>query len=142
MVYCSDIMTRNVVTCTPHNTVTQTAQLMHRHDVGSIPVVENGNTLVGILTDRDITTRVVASGFDPKAIHVSTVMTDHPVTCRPDDDLETARSRMSEHQIRRLPIIGPDGYLVGIITQADLLLRSNADTETEKVLEEISKPSA
>ncbi len=141
MVYCSDIMTRNVVTCTPYNTVTQVAQLMHRHNIGSIPVVENGNTLVGIITDRDITTRVVASGFDSKTIHVSTVMTDHPVTCRPEDDLETARSRMSEHQIRRLPIVGPDGHLVGIITQADLLLRSNDDVQTEKVLEEISKPS-
>lgn len=141
MVSCSDIMTRNVVTCTPYNTVTQVAQLMHRHNIGSIPVVENGNTLVGIITDRDITIRVVAAGFDCKTIHVSTVMTNHPVTCRPDDDLETARSRMSEHQVRRLPIVRPDGYLVGIITQADLLLRSNDDIQTEKVLEEISKPS-
>jgi CBS domain-containing protein len=75
--------------------------------------------LVGIVTDRDIAV-YVATGRDPNHTQVASVMPRNPLTCHPEDDLQTALNVMENHQVRRIPVVDDDGQLVGIIAQADV----------------------
>jgi CBS domain-containing protein len=135
-----DLMTQPVTTCNTSDTVMQAAQLMKRDNIGSVPVVETGNVLVGIVTDRDIAMKVAAAGLNPQECLVGYMMTKDLVTCTPEDNLDTIHDLMSEHQIRRLPVVNDMGQIMGIIAQADLALRSDKDKATEKVIEKISQP--
>lgn len=112
-------------------------------NIGSIPVIENEQTkkLVGIATDRDLALKVVADARDPKATKVEEVMTRNVVTCRPGDDLEKALDAMSEHQLRRIPVVDDGNKLVGIIAQADVATRVNQPQKTAETVEGISQSS-
>jgi CBS domain-containing protein len=116
---------------------------MKTQDVGSIPICESRQSrkLVGIVTDRDLTLHVVAESRDPNTTSVQDVMTRNPVTCRPEDDLQTAISDMQQHQIRRIPVVDNNGQLVGIIAQADIATRSAQPNKTAETVSEISKPA-
>jgi CBS domain-containing protein len=137
---CKDIMTADVTCCTPGDTVEAAARLMESEDVGSIPVVkdQNDSTLLGIVTDRDIALHVAARGRDPKSTRVEDVMTPQPVSCKPDDGIDTAIERMSQRQVRRIPVV-QDGRICGIIAQADIAVRLSEEQETGEMVEEISK---
>ncbi len=104
-------------------------------------VIENDHTkkLVGIVTDRDLALKVVADGRDPKSTKVEEVMTRKVVTCRPEDDLQKALDAMSEHQLRRIPVVDDDNKLVGIIAQADVATRVNQPQKTAEMVKEISQ---
>jgi CBS domain-containing protein len=116
---------------------------MKDEDVGSVPVVDASSTkLVGILTDRDIVLQVIAGKMDCANVRVDEIMTRNPVTCKPDDDIQNAMDRMSQHQIRRIPVVDGNDRIVGIIAQADLATRMDHPEKTEKVLENISQPVA
>jgi CBS domain-containing protein len=112
-------------------------------NVGPIPVVENERTkkLVDIVTDRDLALKVVADGRDPKVTKVEEVMTREVVTCRPEDDLQRALDAMSEHQLRRVPVVDDGNKLVGIIAQADVATRVNQPQKTAETVEGISLSS-
>lgn len=140
---CGEVMTRDVVSCVPFDSVAQAADMMRRHDVGSLPVVDSPETrrLVGIVTDRDLVTKIVAGGRPVERSTVADAMTSSPVTCREDDDVERAVSLMSEHRVRRMPIVSQDGRLAGIIAQADIATRLNRDGSTGDLVEAISEPS-
>jgi CBS domain-containing protein len=97
--------------------------------------------LVGIVTDRDLALKVVADGRDPKAAKVEEVMTRNVVTCRPEDDLQKALDAMSEHQLRRIPVVDDGNKLVGIIAQADVATRVNQPQKTAETVEGISQSS-
>ena len=86
---CSDVMTRDLVTASPNDTVVEVAQLMKKEDIGPILIVEDEETktLVGIVTDRDLFMKVIAEGQDAKATRVGDVMSKKLVTCRPGDDI-------------------------------------------------------
>jgi CBS domain-containing protein len=118
--------------------------MMKIEDVGSIPVCsgENSRRLVGIVTDRDLCLEIVAEGRDANSTRVETCMTREPVTCRADEDLETALDRMEAHQVRRIPVVDRAGMLVGIISQADIATRTDRPERTAEVVEEISRPTA
>lgn len=133
----SELMTPNVRTCGPNDTVHDAAQQLVEEDCGSLPVVESGK-VVGILTDRDITVRVVATGKNPKSTRVRDCMTDPVTTCSADEDLESVLKRMRERQVRRLPVVDAGGRLLGIIATADVLLKTERG---EKTLETISQPT-
>ena len=90
--------------------------------------------LVGIITDRDLCLEIVAEACDPNGITVESSMTREPVTCRADDPLETALSRMEANQIRRIPVIDLNGTLVGIIAQADIATPVRSAKKTAEVL--------
>src|SRR5512143_2160618 len=107
---CSEVMTKNPVCCLPNDMVTDAAKSMKNGSVGSIPVIENEQTsrLVGIVTDRDLAVKVVAEGHDPKSTRVEAVMTHQVVTCRAEDDLQKALDAMTEHQLRRIPVVDDD----------------------------------
>ena len=116
---------------------------MKNENIGPIPVIENEQTkkLVGIVTDRDLALKVVADERDPKSTKVEEVMTRKVVTCRPDDDLQKALDAMSEHQLRRIPVVDDDNKLVGIIAQADVATRVNQPQKTAEMVKEISQSS-
>jgi CBS domain-containing protein len=140
---CSDVMTRDPVTCVPTDGITRVAQLMKEQDVGSVPVVDSAESrrLVGIITDRDIVVKVVAQGRGVEAGTVRDAMTNNPSSCRDTDDVESALNAMSERQVRRMPIVDKDGRLVGIIAQADVATRVNRDQKTGQLVEAISEPN-
>jgi CBS domain-containing protein len=120
-----DLMTPKPTVVRPEDTASQAATLMKQQDCGAIPVVKNGGTLVGIVTDRDIVLRVVAAGKDAKSTPISAVMTADPVTLSPDSDADEAEKLMADRQVRRLPVV-EDGHLVGILVTAQLARRGDA----------------
>jgi len=140
---CNEVMTKNPIYCLPNDAVARAAQLMKNENIGPIPVIENEQTkkLVGIVTDRDLALRVVADGRDPKSTKVEEVMTRKVVACRPEDDLQKALDAMSEHQLRRIPVVDDDNKLVGIIAQADVATRVNQPQKTAEMVKEISQSS-
>ncbi|HWQ00555.1 MAG TPA: CBS domain-containing protein [Gaiellaceae bacterium] len=118
-------------------TVRSAAEIMEREDVGSLPVVEDGGVLMGIVTDRDIVVRVVAAGRNVDEVSVGEILTEHPVLVFPDESLDHAMELMAKHQIRRLPVVY-DTQLVGMLTQADIAQEAK-DKQAGHVLEAISQ---
>jgi CBS domain-containing protein len=141
---CDEVMTKNPVCCLPNDTAAKAAQLMKSGNIGSIPVIENEQTkkLVGIVTDRDLTLKIVSTGLDAKSTKVEAVMTRKVVTCRADDDLQKALDAMSEHQLRRLPVVDNENNILGIIAQADVATRVNQPEKTAAMVKEISQSNA
>lgn len=138
---CDEVMTKNPVCCLPDDMVAKVAQLMKRENVGSIPVLENEKTrkLVGIVTDRDLTLKIVAEGLDGQSTKAEAVMTRKVVTCLAGDDLQKALDAMAEHQLRRIPVVDKDHKVVGIIAQADVATRVNQPEKTAEMVKEISQ---
>jgi CBS domain-containing protein len=130
-------MTRDVQTVRPDQPVQQAASFMLSADAGSIPVTD-GDRLIGMITDRDIAVRGVAKGFGPDT-PVRELMTNDIVSARDDDDVEEAASRMSEAQVRRLPVIDQDQRLCGIVSLGDLARETDEDCAGE-ALEGVSQP--
>ena len=111
---------------------------MREEHIGSLPITDD-EQLVGMITDRDITTRVVAEAGDPKTTSVGDVYSRDLISVEPDKDLEEALQLMARHQVRRLPVV-ENGRLVGIVAQADIALREN-EKKTGELVEAISEPS-
>ena len=132
-----DTMTSNPRTIETSTPVAEAARLMSSEDVGSLPIVE-GERLVGMLTDRDITVRVVAEGMDPQSTTVGDVASRDVVSVDPQQQLDEALRLMAQHQVRRLPVVEEDGRLVGIVAQADVAT-AGQDAQTGQVVEEISR---
>jgi CBS domain-containing protein len=136
-----DIMTANPACCTPGTGIPQVAELMVAHDCGALPVVESetSHLPVGIVTDRDIVVRLVARGEDTRESRVRDVMTDVAVTVDAEADLEEARRRMEDHQLRRLMVVRQDGTCVGLVSLADVAGAASPG-EAGAVLQEVSRP--
>ena len=144
MPICRDVMTREPVCCEPADSVTRAAQMMQQHDVGSLPVVDSRESrrLVGIVTDRDLVTKVVAGNRNVASATVQDAMTPEPASCTETDDVERAVSLMADRQVRRMPVVDESGRLSGIIAQADVATRVNMDQTTGQLVEAISEPPA
>ncbi|RJP51014.1 MAG: CBS domain-containing protein [Anaerolineaceae bacterium] len=141
---CNEVMTKTPVCCLPNDTVAKAAELMKSGNVGSIPVIDNEQTrkLVGIVTDRDLALMIVAEGRDAKSTKVDAVMTRKVVACHADDVLQKALDAMSEHQLRRIPVVDNDNKILGIIAQADVATRVNQPEKTATMVKEISRSDA
>ena len=133
-----DVMTSNPASIEADSPVVEAARIMKEQDVGIIPVVEGGR-LVGTVTDRDIAVRIVAGGKDPQSVNVREIASTDLVTVDPQQGLDEALRLMANHQVRRLPVVGEDGRLVGIVAQADVAREAN-DKKTGELVEEISEP--
>ena len=118
--------------------VVEAARLMREQDIGALPITDGGQ-LIGMITDRDITTRVVAEAADPKITSVEDVYSRDLISVEPDNDLDEALRLMARHQVRRLPVV-ENGRLVGIVAQADIALREN-EKKTGELVEAISARS-
>ena len=135
-----EIMTSSVDIISPRATTADAARKMKDLDVGAIPVCD-GETLIGMITDRDLVLRVMAIGRDPVQALVSDAMTPGVVYCYEDEEAEAAAELMAEKQIRRLPILTRDKRLVGIVSLGDLVVEA-LDTRTSGVVvHDVSDPS-
>jgi len=134
-----DIMTRNVACLNPAATVLEAAQLMQKHNVGSIPVCDESG-VVGIVTDRDIVVRNIAHGKDPGQTPVRDVMTSQVIAVGPETDIRDVFGIMSQKKVRRLPVV-ENNQLVGIIALGDIATNAPQDVEISSTLADISSPS-
>jgi CBS domain-containing protein len=132
-----DAMTEDPRSIGASASVVEAARLMREEHIGSLPITD-GEQLVGMITDRDITTRVVAETADLELTSVGDVYSRDPISVESDKDLEEALQLMARHQVRRLPVV-EQGRLVGIVAQADVALREKE--KTGELVEAISKPS-
>ena len=133
---------RDAMTADPRSigasaSVVEAARLMREQHIGSLPVTEN-ERLVGMITDRDITTRVVAESAVPETTSVEDVYSRDLISVEPDKGLDEALQLMARHQVRRLPVV-ENGRLVGMVAQADIALKDNE--RTGELVEAISAPS-
>jgi len=158
---CRDIMTRDLVVATRDTTVVEAARMMKQEDVGVIPVVEydaptgNGRSegvernyqdrnyargkLIGLITDRDIVVRCVADNKDCASVRAEDIMSVDIYTAKPNDRVVDVIRKMGDKQVRRIPVCNDNGYLVGMISMADVATETRQDRELSDALEEISK---
>jgi IMP dehydrogenase len=123
-----------VITVRPSDTVLQAANLMNERNIGGV-LVQAGNQLAGIFTERDVLRRVVARGLDPATTLVDSVMTANVVTCQPEVSVDDCAALMTTRRIRHLPVQGPAG-LMGMVTIGDLL--AHKVSEQEATLEQMN----
>jgi CBS domain-containing protein len=131
----SEVMTRSVATVSPEQTAQEAATFMLNNDAGSIPVTE-GERLIGMITDRDIAVRGIANGRGPDT-SVRELMSSNVICAKVGDDVDEVATRMSEAQVRRLPVVDEDERLCGIVSLGDLS-REAAGSEATEALEGVS----
>lgn len=158
---CRDIMTRDLAVATRDTTLPEIALMMKQEDTGVIPVVEydnpgNGRTeanterkyegrnytrgkLTGLITDRDIVVRAVADNKDCASVRAEDVMSVDIHTARPNDRIVDVIRKMGDKQVRRIPITNDNGYLVGMVSMADVAIETRQDRELADAIEDISK---
>ena len=158
---CRDIMTRELVVATRDTTVVEVSRMMKQEDVGVIPVVEydapagNGRSegsernyqdrnyargkLIGLITDRDIVVRCVADNKDCASVRAEDIMSVDIYTAKPNDRVVDVIRKMGDKQVRRIPVCNDNGYLVGMISMADVATETRQDRELSEALEDISK---
>ena len=133
----SELMTTDVETIGADQTAREAASFMLRAEAGSIPVCE-GDKVIGMITDRDIAVRGVAQGRGPET-PVRDLMSDGIICAREDDDVEDVARRMSQEQVRRLPVVDADDRLCGIVSLGDLARESGGE-EAHEAFEGVSQP--
>lgn len=136
-----DIMTTNVVSAKQNDNILEVAQLMKEHNIGAVPVCVENRKLIGIITDRDIVLRAIASGKDINTLAVDEVMTLNPVTATPETEVHEAARVMSAKKVRRLPIVSNDS-LVGIVSLGDISVEPQLSNNAQHTLSNISQPSS
>jgi CBS domain-containing protein len=134
----AEVMTDRPRAITPQTSIREAARLMEEEDVGSLPIVDDGTRLVGIVTDRDIAIRAVGRGHDPEQTGVSEIASEEVYALTPDDDLDDALQTMARAQVRRLPVVVRENELVGMISQADIA-RVSKEKATGELVEAISQ---
>ena len=117
-----EVMTREPVCCTPDTGLREVAQMMVEHDCGQIPIVKSTSdqSVLGVVTDRDIVARLVAKGRNPVDLQAATCMSQPVITVRTDQSIEDCIEVMEAHRIRRVPVVDAAGRMRGIVSQADI----------------------
>ena len=134
-----DVMTKDVQFISPEETVRRAAQMMDEYNVGAIPVCD-GDKLVGMITDRDITVRSTAAGQAPEKTRVGDVMSTDVRTCYAGQSVDEVLGQMGDVQIRRVPVVDQQSHkMVGIVSLGDMA--TSQSKGIEQALEEISSPS-
>jgi CBS domain-containing protein len=114
------LMTSNVYTCSPDDTLTDAARIMWDKDCGCLPVVDADRRVLAMITDRDICMAAYTQGVPLHALHVSSAMSKGLITCTPDKSHAYLERLLRDKQLRRVPVVDAEGRLVGIITLGDL----------------------
>lgn len=127
-----EVMTSEAKACDLNASLAEAAQLMWDHDCGIVPVVKDGRTVVGLITDRDICMAAAIKERNPSAISVEEVMTGKVYSTTPDDDIHQALVTMREHKVRRLPVVDSEGDLKGILSMNDIVLRAKESDGKKK----------
>jgi CBS domain-containing protein len=133
------IMTDRPASCCPDQSLEEAARIMLTHDCGAVPVCEDGEKrVVGVITDRDIAIRAVATGKDARKLRVRDVMS-HPVATVPAEaSVDDCVKLMEENQVRRAPVVDEQGRLVGMVAQADVA-RTAPPLKVAGMVQEVSK---
>ena len=132
-----EIMTRQVVRINPEESVSVAARMLEHYNVGALPVCDGHGQVCGLVTDRDLVTRCIASGRNPVATPVRDVMTRNVISAREDMDVAVAAHLMGREQIRRLVVI-ENGKLCGMVSLGDLANREQTSLEAGDALTDIS----
>jgi CBS domain-containing protein len=132
------IMTRDPACCLPETTLNEVAQMMVQYDCGEIPVVDRDDRLIGVVTDRDIVSRVVATGRNPLTYTAASCMTQPAVSIGERAAVEEVLSTMERYQIRRVPVVDGRGHCSGIIAQADIA-RAGTEHDVAELVREVSQ---
>ena len=132
-----DVMTEHVIRIHPEESVAVAARTMTHYNIGALPVCGNDGLLCGMVTDRDIVTRCLASERKPENTRVRDVMTGWVVSAKPDMDTAVAAHLMGRQQVRRLPVV-EDGRLCGMVSLGDLAIREQSNPDAADALESIS----
>jgi CBS domain-containing protein len=133
-----EMMTQRPRAVTAQTAVREAARLMDEEDVGSLPVVDEAERLIGIVTDRDVAVRVVGRGLDADTTVVGEVASTDVAVLTPEHDLDDALRLMAREQVRRVPIVVRENQLVGMLAQADVA-RAGKEKTTGEVVEAISR---
>lgn len=136
----TEVMTSNPQTVRRDEPLTNAARIMRDSDSGIVPVVDDSNKVLGVVTDRDIVTRVIAADRNVTDARVSDAMTSQVHTLKHDATVSDVHDLMRSQQVRRVPIVNERGELVGIVAQADLATRVETDRKVGQTVEEISRP--
>ena len=132
-----DVMTRDVIRIDPEESVSVAARTLTHYNIGALPVCGGDGRICGVVTDRDLVTRCVASGRDPGRTQVREVMTGRVISVQPDADAGAAAHLMGREQIRRLPVT-ENGRLCGMISLGDLAVRQETGYDAGDALADIS----
>jgi CBS domain-containing protein len=137
-----EIMTKDPSFITPDATVRDAARLMQREDIGIVPVVDEKDhrRLIGVITDRDIAVRCVAEGKDGTCRVRDVMSSDDLATCRQHEEVDSVMDAMRSEKVRRIPIIDERGGLVGIVSQADVVLKTPDAHLAGETIGDISAP--
>jgi CBS domain-containing protein len=133
----NEIMKQSVISVTPEDTALTASRLLSRHNIGSLPVCAGDGKLQGIVTDRDIVLRCVASGKNPEVTPVGDIMTKNVVSVSPNDEVSAAASLMSAEKVRRLPVV-EKGRVTGMLSLGDIAKSRGFNMEAAKALSDIS----
>jgi CBS-domain-containing membrane protein len=120
-----EIMTKDVCSCTPGMNAATAAEIMWSRNCGSLPVVEDGGRVVGIVTDRDLFLALGTSNRKPAELSLGEIMSKEVALCNPSNDVRNALQTMAQRQLRRLPVVDEAGNLKGILSLADVALRAD-----------------
>lgn len=131
-----DIMTKEIISVLPSDTLEDAARLMANKDIGSVPVV-SGGALKGLVTDRDIVVRGIAKGKSIRDTRVADLMTTDVAYLTPENTVHDAISMMAAEKVRRLPVV-KGGAIDGIVSLADIA-RIHAGPEVAEAISEISR---
>lgn len=137
---CKDIMTKSVKICDKECTAKDAAQIMKKVNTGLVPVVDNNDKILGVVTDRDITLKSVAENKDPSKMRIHDFMTKHVVKVHEEDLVDDAIRKMKENKVRRLLVVDDEDKLSGIISLGDIAVLS--DIEEHEVIESLREISA
>jgi len=134
----SELMNPNIVSVTPDEPAVLAARLLHRHNIGALPVCSLDGKLRGMVTDRDIVLRCVAAESDPQTTQIREIMSRGIVSVAPGDDVREAAHKMAHEQVRRLPVVDQGGKVVGMLSLGDMAKTRAFDMEASNALSEIS----
>ncbi len=137
MKQAKEVMTGNPVVCEKSNTVQDAAQAMKSRDCGVIPIADESDRLVGIVTDRDICLRAVAENKDPGSTRLEEVMTREVLTCREDEDLDSILDKMERKKVKRIAVVNDQNRCIGIISEKDIGQSAEKETQVAEFVESV-----
>jgi CBS domain-containing protein len=134
------IMAEDIVWCSPNSSLEEAALIMAECDFGELPVVDDEDNIVGVITDRDITCRSLGQGKNPQKMKVEECMTSPALTIDEDSDIKDCLKLMEDNQIRRVVVVDSEGYCCGMVSQADIAEKISKN-QLGEIVQKISKPS-
>jgi CBS domain-containing protein len=136
MTQAQDIMTANPITCKERDSIINAAEVMKKKNVGVVPIVDDYNRCRGIVTDRDLSMRILAERRDPST-HLQKIMSTNLVTCSPEDDLSKVLRDMEGQQVKRVIVVNNKQECVGIISEADIIQRMKEPNKVMELVENV-----